>query len=195
LRRQTWIYALVAALTARVELVDVCWSRALRAQQRLGKSFDMPQLARGGKYVYGWSKVSEGGRIAIPAEAMPEYGLKEHDKVILMSGSRRSGGFAVTTPGLLGGSPLSAVLQRFPRLRTFQMPEGRVVRVEGRPLCWTSIGEDGSITLPEETLREYEVLPGDRLLAVRGSGLALGFALRGPLVDEALTHSEIEVFE
>ena len=53
----------------------------------------MPQLARGGKYVYGWCKVSDGGRIAIPAEAMDDYGLKEHDKVILMSGSRRSGGF------------------------------------------------------------------------------------------------------
>jgi hypothetical protein len=75
------------------------------------------------------------------------------------------------------------------------MPEGRVVRVEGRPLCWTSIEEDGSITLPDETLREYEILPGDRLLTVRGSGLALGFALKGPLVDEALTHAEIEVFE
>ena len=155
----------------------------------------MPQLVRGDKYVYGWSKVSDSGRIVIPPEAMEEYGLKEHDKVILMSGSRRSGGFAVTTPGLLGGSPLSAVLQRFPRLRTFQMPPARVVRVEGRPLCWTSIEEDGSVTLPYETLREYEIVPGDRLLTVRGSGLALGFALRGPLVDEALTHTEIEVFE
>jgi len=155
----------------------------------------MPLLARGEKYVYGWSNVSDRGRIVIPPDAMGEYGLKKHDKVILMSGSRRSGGFAVTTPGLLGGSPLSAALQRFPRLRTFQMPQGRVVRVEGRPLCWTSIAEDGSITLPEETLREYEILPGDRLLTVRGSGLALGFALRGPLVDEALTHPEIEVFE
>jgi hypothetical protein len=75
------------------------------------------------------------------------------------------------------------------------MPQGRVVRVEGRPLCWTSIEEDGSMTLPYETLREYEIVPGDRLLTVRGSGLALGFALRGPLVDEALTHAEIEVFE
>lgn len=155
----------------------------------------MPQLARGGKYIYGWSQVSDRGRIVIPPEAMNEYGLKEHDKVILMSGSRRSGGFAVTTPRLLGGSPLSAALQRFPRLRTFQMPQGRVVRVESRSFCWTSIEEDSSITLPYETLREYEILPGDRLLTVRGSGLGLGFALRGPLVDEALTHTEIEVFE
>jgi len=99
------------------------------------------------------------------------------------------------SPGLLAGSPLAAALTRFPRLRTFQMPEARVVRVEGRSFCWTSIEEEGYITLPEATLREYEVVPGDRLLTVRGSGLALGFALMGPLVDEALTHAEIEVFE
>jgi bifunctional DNA-binding transcriptional regulator/antitoxin component of YhaV-PrlF toxin-antitoxin module len=155
----------------------------------------MPQLVRGGKYVYGWSKVSDQGRIPVPSEAMNEYGFKEFDKVIVMSGSRRSGGFAVTTPALLAGSPLAAALNRFPRLRTFQMPEAMVLRAEGRPYCWTSIREGGHMTLPEQTLREYEVIPGDRLLVVRGSALALGFALRGPLVDEALTHSEIEVFE
>jgi bifunctional DNA-binding transcriptional regulator/antitoxin component of YhaV-PrlF toxin-antitoxin module len=155
----------------------------------------MPELTRGGKYVYGWSKVSEGGKIAIPLEAMNEYGLKEFDKVVVMSGSRRSGGFAVTTPALLAGSPLAAALNRFPRLRTFQMPEAMVLRAEGRPYCWTSIGEGGYLSLPEQTLREYEIIPGDRLLVVRGSSLALGFALKGPLVDEALIHSEIEVFE
>jgi hypothetical protein len=155
----------------------------------------MPQLARGGKYVYGWSQVSEEGSIAVPPEGLKEYGFQEFDKVILMSGSRRSGGFAVTTPALLAGSPLAAALNRFPRLRTFQMPEAMVLRSEGRPYCWTSIREDGYISLPEHTLREYEVIPGDRLLVVRGSSLALAFALKGPLVDEALTHSEIEVFE
>jgi hypothetical protein len=86
-------------------------------------------------------------------------------------------------------------LQRFPRLRTFQMPEARVVRVEGRSFCWASIEEGGYLSLPEETLREYQIIPGDRLLTVRGSALALGFARTGPLVDEALTHREIEVFE
>lgn len=154
----------------------------------------MPQLVAGGEYVFGWSKVSDQGRIAIPQEAMDEYGLKEHDKVILMSGSRRSGGFAVTTPALLAGSPLSAVLRRFPKLRTFQMSQARVVRVEGRSFCWTTIEEGGHITLPEETLHEYEVLPGDRLLTVRGSHLALGFALKGPLVEQAATHPDLEVF-
>ena len=155
----------------------------------------MPHLDRGGKYVYGWSRVGESGAIAVPEEAMGVYGLKEWDKVVLMSGSRRSGGFALTTPSLLAGTPLSAVLRRFPRLRTFQMAEGRTVRVEGRAFCWTTIQEGGYITLPGEALREYGIMPGDLLLSVKGSRLALGFALRGPLVEEAITHPELEVPE
>lgn len=155
----------------------------------------MPQLVEGGKHTYGWSAVSEAGRIAIPQEAMDEYGFSQYDKVILMSGSRRSGGFAMSTPGLLAGSPLSAVLDGFSRLRTFQMREAMVVKAGGRSYCWTTIEEGGYITLPLDTLREYQVLPGDRLLTVRGSSLALGFAVRGSVVDEAATHPELKVFE
>ncbi|MGB3903699.1 MAG: hypothetical protein WBB22_02140 [Anaerolineae bacterium] len=75
------------------------------------------------------------------------------------------------------------------------MAEGRTVRVEGRAFCWTTIQEDGYITLPGEALREYGIMPGDLLLSVKGSRLALGFAIRGPLVEEAITHPELEVPE
>ncbi len=155
----------------------------------------MPYVARGGEYVFGWSKVGTTGRIVIPQEAMKEYGLHEWQKVILMTGSRRSGGFALTTPRLLRDSPLSTVLSRFPRLGRFQMPEARVVRVGRTALCWTTIEEGGYIALPEGTLREYEIMAGDHLLAVKGSAVALGFAQRGPIVEEVLRERELEVFE
>ena len=35
---------------------------------------------------------------------------------------------------------------------------------------------------------------GERLLAVCGSGFALGFLQRGPIYEEALKHHEIETF-
>jgi len=38
------------------------------------------------------------------------------------------------------------------------------------------------------------VEPGGRLLAVRGSGRALGFLARGPIYEEALAHPELETF-
>jgi hypothetical protein len=37
-------------------------------------------------------------------------------------------------------------------------------------------------------------LAGDRLLVVRGSGLALGFLERGPIYEEARRHPDIETF-
>jgi hypothetical protein len=38
------------------------------------------------------------------------------------------------------------------------------------------------------------VQPGDRLLAVRGSGRALGFVARGPIYEEALRHPDLACF-
>ncbi|MEW6558549.1 MAG: hypothetical protein AB1349_14565, partial [Elusimicrobiota bacterium] len=61
----------------------------------------MPRIAKGGKYVFGWSKVGKIGRIVIPKEAMKEYKFEVRERVILMSGSRRSGGFGITTLSLL----------------------------------------------------------------------------------------------
>ncbi len=38
------------------------------------------------------------------------------------------------------------------------------------------------------------IQPGERLLVVRGSGLALGFLQQGPIYEEAQHHPQIEVF-
>jgi len=57
------------------------------------------------------------------------------------------------------------------------------------------IEEGGCITLPPETLREYEIIIGDLLLVVKGSPIAIGFALRGSIIEEASRHPELEVFE
>ena len=41
----------------------------------------MPQLVKGGKYIFGWSKVGKEGKIKIPPEAYEEYNLKK-DKYV-----------------------------------------------------------------------------------------------------------------
>ncbi len=43
-------------------------------------------------------------------------------------------------------------------------------------------------------LPEADVQPGDRLLAVRGSGMALSLITRGPIYELALKHPEVETF-
>jgi bifunctional DNA-binding transcriptional regulator/antitoxin component of YhaV-PrlF toxin-antitoxin module len=155
----------------------------------------MPRLVKGGKYAYGWSKVGKTGKIAIPKEAMEEYEFTEGEKVFIMTGSRRSGGFGITTLGRLEKSPLSLILDKFPELSAFQTEKGSAIRNGEKSFCWTVIEKEGFINIPLETLNDYEVSPGDNLLSIRGSNLALGFAVKGPIIEEAQNHPELAFFE
>jgi len=154
----------------------------------------MPRLVKGGKYVYGWSEVDSNGRIVVPSEALEEYGFKDAGKVILMPSSKRSGGFALTTPSLLKNSRLSVILDGEPRLAEFQLREGETVTVGTRTYCWVKLNGKGEFVVPVETLKAYGVNLGDRLLVGRGSGLALAFIAKGPIVAEAKKHSGLAVF-
>jgi bifunctional DNA-binding transcriptional regulator/antitoxin component of YhaV-PrlF toxin-antitoxin module len=154
----------------------------------------MPRLVKGGKYVYGWSEVDSNGRIVVPSEALEEYGFKDAHKVIVMSGSNRSGGFALTTPSLLKNSRLSVILDGEPLLAEFRLREGETVTVGTRTYCWVKLNSKSEFVVPEETLKEYGVNLGDRLLVGRGSGLALAFIARGPIVAEARKHSGLALF-
>ncbi len=155
----------------------------------------MPRIVKGGKYVYGWSKVGDRGKIVIPKEAIEEYNLMAYKNVILIPGSKRSGGFGLTTVGLLKNSPLAVILDKNPQLAEFQVSEGKAIEIRGKTYCWVRMHNDGSITVPVEALKRYGINPGDRLLSVRGSNIAIGFPVRGPIIEEAKKHSEIELFE
>jgi hypothetical protein len=49
--------------------------------------------------------------------------------------------------------------------------------------------------VPLETLKIYGINLGDLLLSIRGSNVAIGFSVRGPIILEAKKHSDIELFE
>jgi len=127
----------------------------------------MPQLAKGGKWVFGWVIVGKEREIHVPSEAWDEYGFQVRDEVLFTHGSRRSGGFGMGRQKVLGSSP---ILSR--------------VWAKG------TITSQGTASLP----LDIDVQPGERLLAARGSGLALGFLQRGPIYEEALKHPELEIF-
>ena len=126
----------------------------------------MPQLVKGGKWVFGWVVVQAGKKIAIPPEAYREYGFQAGGEIVFTRGSRRSGGFGVGRA------------DKFPAL------------LRQRVLAQGRIGRHGRVVLPPEV----GVQVGDRLLAVRGSGYALGFLAQGPIYAAALQHSELVVF-
>ena len=154
----------------------------------------MPQLVKGGKHVFGWSKVGHDGHIPIPPEAFAEYNLQTGEIGILIPGSRTSGGFGLARRDTLQASPMSVLLDSCPDLAEYRIPAGTAVKCRNKTCCWVKIN-DNSITVPPETLAGFGITPGDNLLTVRGSGLALGFLVRGPIIGEAVRHPEIETYE
>ena len=67
----------------------------------------MPQLNKGGKFVFGLSVINPDLTIRIPPQALLEYDALRDGKVIIFTGSKITGGFCVTTYPLLSNSRLS----------------------------------------------------------------------------------------
>jgi hypothetical protein len=153
----------------------------------------MPQLAKGGKNAFAWSKVSATGKIPIPLDAFAEYHFVDGEKAILVSGSKKSGGFGLTTLELLKNSIVFEVLSDYPSLIEYQINEGEPIKINSKVYCWTTV-DNKSIKIPISTLQLYGIGKGDSLLTVRGSNLALGFIVRGPIVEEAIKHPELEIY-
>ncbi len=154
----------------------------------------MPQLVKGGKYVYGLSGISSDGIVIIPPEAMKEYKFFAGEKVIVINGSRTSGGFGLTKKSLLEKSKLNVMGENLPGLMNFQLPEAELVASGRRLFCWMTISDGGSIRIPSEALSGYGLKPGNPLAVGRGSYLSLAFIARGPILGEALKHPELEIF-
>jgi len=155
----------------------------------------MPQLSKGGKYVFGWSKIREDGGVLIPDEALQEYHLEPGEKVILISGSKTTGGFLVAKKSMIEGSELSDVLVKNPTLAHFQMEEGKTIRYKGRLYGWAKLHDSGLIILPASALGTFDLRPGDCLLSIRGSNLAFVLGAKGPIIESASQHPDITVFE
>ncbi len=55
----------------------------------------MPQVRKGGKYIFGWSRVNDDLSLQIPEMAIDEYNITAEGKVIIISGSIKTGGFGL----------------------------------------------------------------------------------------------------
>jgi hypothetical protein len=154
----------------------------------------MPQITKGGKYIFGWSLVRLNGRIQIPFEAQDEYHLVSGENVILISGSKTTGGFSVTTKTLIQQSELLDVLVSHPELAEYQLREGEAIKYKGRLYSWVGLRQGGILKLSSTALLTYEVKHGDYLLVIRGSNIAFVMGAKGPLIEKAKQHIEIPVF-
>ncbi len=156
----------------------------------------MPQLNKGGKFVFGFSAVNEDFTIQIPPQALTEYDAARDGKIIIFTGSKITGGFCVTTYSLLSGSKLWHILEECPALRDCQLAEGEFIPYKGRKYAWLCINRDGVIKLPQSTLEGLELKPGMELLSIRSSDIAFTMGAKGPLLEKAHNfHGEIERYK
>jgi hypothetical protein len=148
----------------------------------------MPQLVKGGKHVFAWITLNDSSTITLPPEIVDEYEFKPNEKLVLMPGSRKSGGFSIVPERNLTDSPLNPLRNR----ETVQ--EDQVLMSKGKPFIVTRLGEGNTVAISKEALDLFGVEKGAKLLAVRGSGLGPGFVAKGPIMIEAFKHPEIEEY-
>lgn len=70
----------------------------------------MPQLNKGGKFIFGKSLIRDDLTIHLPTQVLTEYHTTIEGKVYLFTGSKVTGGFCVTRKGLLEPSKLGHIL-------------------------------------------------------------------------------------
>lgn len=153
----------------------------------------MPQLNKGGKFVFGFSVVRDDLTIHIPPQALSEYNATQDGKVIIFTGSKITGGFCVTTYSLLSSSKLKHILEDCPALRDGLLSAGEFIQYKGRKYAWLGIDSTGVIKLPQSTLEVLELQSGMELLSIRSSDIAFTMGAKGPLLEKAHNfHGEIE---
>ena len=158
----------------------------------------MPQLVKGGKYVFGWTVLNEDFKIRIPDEAYDEYELNKTEKLIIISGSKTSGGISITSPHRIINSGISNILRSLEYSKDsdeFFIKDLKIVKSNGRSFCWTYLSKNKQIILSKDILIHYNLEVGRKMLAVRGSGIGPGLITRGLIYDEALKHPDLLVYE
>lgn len=145
----------------------------------------MPQMNKGGKFIFGESLIRLNGAVKLPSQAVEEYHITDEGRVYLFTGSLATGGFCVTRKGLLYPSKLGHILGDNPPLLDYTADSGEFIKYKGRFYCWTEISPDGQILLTEKMMNFLNLKPGMRLLSIRSSDIAFTMGAKGPLLEKA----------
>ena len=155
----------------------------------------MPQMNKGGKFIFRKSLIRDDLTIHLPTQALTEYNATAEGKVYLFTGSKVTGGFCVTRKGLLEPSKLGHILTDNPALQNYQTAEGEFVKYKGRSYCWINISENGVIQLDQQILDFLNLNTGIELLSIRSSDIAFTMGATGPLLERADNYEgEIKIY-
>ena len=145
----------------------------------------MPQMNKGGKYIFGKSVIRNDGSLTFPPQAVCEYQIQSEQKVFLFTGSKSTGGFCVTRKGLFLPSKLGFILKENPALSDYMLVEGEFIPYKGRAYCWLSVTANGKIHLTDKMLSFLGLSEGMALLSIRSSDIAFTMGAKGPLLTKA----------
>lgn len=145
----------------------------------------MPQMNKGGKFVFGKSLVRDDLSIQLPTQAILEYKIALENKVYLISGSKKTGGFIVTRKGLLYNSKIGNILKETTALCDYIVNPGEFIRYKGRLYCWIPISNEGVIQLTDAMIKTLDISKGTELLSIRSSDIAFCMGAKGPLLERA----------
>ena len=155
----------------------------------------MPQMNKGGKFIFGKSLIREEGVLQFPEQAIREYDITVEGRVYLFTGSKSTGGFCVTRKGLLETSKLGHILAETPSLKDYTVKQGKFIKYKGRSYAWVDITDEGKIVLTNEMMSFLRIESGMKLLSIRSSDIAFTMGAYGRLVEESKKHEdEIPVF-
>lgn len=155
----------------------------------------MPQMNKGGKFIFGKSLIREDLTVHLPPQALSEYNATMEGKVYLFTGSKITGGFCVTRRGLLKPSKLGHILTDNQALQNYQTAEGEFIKYKGRSYCWVSISGTGVIQLNQKMVDFLNLEIGMELLSIRSSDIAFTMGAKGPLLEKAENYNgEITIY-
>ena len=155
----------------------------------------MPQMNKGGKFIFGKSLIREEGVLQFPEQSIREYDITGEGRVYLFTGSKSTGGFCVTRKGLLETSKLGHILAETPSLKDYTAKQGKFIKYKGRSYAWVDITDEGKIVLTNEMMSFLRIESGMKLLSIRSSDIAFTMGAYGRLVEESKKHEdEIPVF-
>jgi hypothetical protein len=155
----------------------------------------MPQLVKGGKYVFGWTVLRDDLRIRIPDETYEEYKFIKTDQLIIMSGSKSSGGFSICSPHTMSNYKLSnnifGLIGYVKESDSFTRERLEMVKSGKRLISWTYLDKEKYFMLSKELVDSLDLETGCRLLVGRGSGMGPAFISKGIIFNEALKHRDL----
>ena len=144
----------------------------------------MPKMTKGGKYIFGWSRIRVNGELIFHRMAVDEYNLQEETYIYIVSGSKQTGGFCVMTDPLLSHSKLKNILKENSSLADRSLSEGELIAYKGRKYGWLALKEN-TVYLSDDLMKMLEIKVGDKLLAIRSSDIAFTMGVKGRLIEKA----------